>query len=104
MGRASAPVRSARDNGSPGLVGAEVDEPGVVWRPGRSRVARARNGRAVPPVSRMSTFSCPGLPVGLNQISDPSPENPRLRRRFPGVGIGGEVGREVVEHPGAQLD
>ena len=45
----------------------------------------------------MSIFSCPGIPKRLNQTSDPSPENPRLRSRFPGVNSGGDVGRQVVE-------
>src|SRR4029453_13977439 len=37
--------------------------------------------------------------MGLNQISDPSPENPRLRRRLPGVNIGGTLGGGFANLP-----
>ena len=58
-----------------------------------------RNGRRVPPFSGMSTFSSPGFPEGLNQICDPSPLNPRLRSRFPGVIIGGRSSVRLRKSP-----
>ena len=102
MGRGSAPMWSAMDKGSP-VVGADVDEMGVVWRPRWRGFARAQERSRQPPVSGMSTLCLPGLPERLNQISDPSPVNPRLRRRFPGVNIGGMSSVRLAKLPGAHL-
>ena len=72
------------------------DQDGVEW-------PRRRKGRGVPPVKGMSILLSPGFPLGLNQISDPSPLNPRLRRRFPGVCIERAITSKVIEPPSPDL-
>ena len=77
-------------HGITGRRGGDVGEPGVVRRPGGRGVSRRPGTVAACRRSAAGAPSrSPGLPDGLNQISEPSPEKPRLRSRFPGVSIGG---------------
>jgi hypothetical protein len=82
-------MRSARYSGSPWALESIKARRALSGDQDGVECPQRKNGRGVPPLSGRSTFSRPGLPSRLNQISDPSPLNPRLRRRFAGVTMGG---------------
>ena len=90
MGSGFAPMRSARYSGSPWALESintrralSGDQDGSGVSLGQERSSRSAG-------QRHEHFLLPGIALGLNQISDPSPLKPRLRRMFAGVTIGGK--------------
>src|SRR5215470_6613169 len=94
----SAPERSATNNGSPGALfkytrrAPSEDHEGAL-------LPSPMNERMAPPIIGRRILGNPASPDSLNQISEPSPENPKLRRIFPSGLSGGTLSVRFRKSP-----
>ena len=100
--RAFAPVRSARNKGSPS-VAVNVDETSVVSRPGWSGVGPCQERSRRAAGQRNEDFGSPGIAGTIEPDLRPVAIEPEASQDVPGRHHRGDVEREIVELPGAQL-